>query len=128
MWLNSGKKWKLTIHMKPKAKGRPRFGKGYTYTPSATRLAEKELKVKIAANDPPKFTKAVAMNIVFTFKRPKSVNRIYPTVRPDLDNLVKLVTDSGNGLIYKDDCQIIQITTSKQYGKIDSISIVAFEI
>lgn len=40
---------------------------------------------------------------------------IYPTARPDLDNLAKSILDACNGVIYKDDAQIVDLITHKRY-------------
>jgi Holliday junction resolvase RusA-like endonuclease len=38
------------------------------------------------------------------------------TGRPDIDNLLKFVMDALNGVFYKDDSQICQVFTLKQYN------------
>lgn len=43
------------------------------------------------------------------------------TKKPDVDNLFKGVTDSLNGVIYKDDSQIVKATMYKEYSDKDSI-------
>jgi Holliday junction resolvase RusA-like endonuclease len=35
--------------------------------------------------------------------------------RPDLDNLIKFVKDCANGVLWKDDSQIISLNASKAY-------------
>jgi|GEM_PF-849111 len=35
--------------------------------------------------------------------------------KPDLDNLVKFVLDCGNGILFNDDCQIVQLSAKKLY-------------
>ena len=37
------------------------------------------------------------------------------TKKPDLDNLIKFVKDCANGILWKDDSQVIAITASKAY-------------
>ena len=37
-------------------------------------------------------------------------------VKPDVDNHIKLVMDSCNGIVYEDDKQVVEITGSKRYG------------
>ena len=41
---------------------------------------------------------------------------IHPISRPDIDNFAKAIMDGLNGLVYKDDSQIVKLTTRKQYG------------
>ena len=38
--------------------------------------------------------------------------------RPDLDNLIKFVLDVCNGLLFKDDAQVVKITAAKTWSKI----------
>lgn len=79
--------------------------------------------------DPPMFTGAVAVNIICYFVRPKSAKkRLYPSVRPDLDNFVKTIFDSMNGLVIQDDSQVVQMCCSKNYGADDAISIQVFSL
>lgn len=59
---------------------------------------------------------AIAVTIVFTIRKPKSVKRDYPTVKPDVDNLGKALLDALNEIAYDDDSQIIEINASKKYG------------
>lgn len=66
------------------------------------------------------------MTCIFAFDRPKSHLRkngalakgapLEKTSKPDLDNLAKFVKDALNGVAYKDDSQIINLTVSKIYG------------
>lgn len=106
----------------PVAKGRPRFGKGRTYTPKKTKDFEttiKEMARNQYRNGPMKG--ALSVVVVFFIKRPKTVTREYPTVKPDLDNLEKSLFDALNGIAYEDDCQIIELNASKKYGPIGGI-------
>jgi Holliday junction resolvase RusA-like endonuclease len=42
--------------------------------------------------------------------------RIRPITKPDTDNYVKLILDSMNGLFWRDDAQVVEITASKHYS------------
>ena len=59
----------------------------------------------------------VRVELVFYMRKPASAKRIWPTVTPDLDKLVRAVFDgmTRNGLII-DDAQIVQLTAQKQYA------------
>lgn len=107
-----------TIQLVPVAKGRPRFGKGFTYTPAKTRKAEEALKTILRGlmrgRQPSR--EALALEVSFFLMRPKSVKREHPSVRPDLDNYLKALMDAGNGIVWEDDCQIVEIRAAKKYG------------
>jgi len=40
-----------------------------------------------------------------------------PTKKPDIDNVVKAVCDSINGVVYVDDTQIVDLHATKVYGE-----------
>lgn len=41
---------------------------------------------------------------------------LYPTVKPDKDNIEKAVKDALNGVVWKDDCQVVFGSQMKRYG------------
>ena len=117
---------KIHIDMDPIPKGRPRMTRnGHTYTPKKTRDAEAHLKEMIAfhMDGIAPVEGPVSVNIVFTFKQPKSNKTAVHTQRPDLDNCFKLVTDAMNGIVYKDDSQIVWFAGVKMWGDSGGIDI-----
>ncbi len=82
----------------------------------------------IALKEPNMMEGALGLNLVLTFTKPKTSKRKYPSVRPDLDNYCKMICDSANGILYKDDAQICQINIMKCYGETDSIKLVIFQL
>jgi Holliday junction resolvase RusA-like endonuclease len=46
-----------------------------------------------------------------------AAGEILPVVKPDLDNVAKLILDALNGVAWHDDNQIARLTISKVYGK-----------
>ena len=44
------------------------------------------------------------------------LSRIYPTVKPDDDNIAKIVLDACNGIVYLDDKQAVDLIVRKRYG------------
>ena len=56
-------------------------------------------------------------------------NEIRPTVKPDVDNVVKSVLDALNKLIYKDDSQVTDLLVHKYYSEEEKLvlNITAFE-
>lgn len=55
--------------------------------------------------------------IDFYLERPKTVKRLFPSVKPDLDKLVRAVFDGvTDGHAWHDDSQVISVYASKVYG------------
>lgn len=57
-----------------------------------------------------------------------TLGEILPTVKPDFDNLQKLVADALNGIIYKDDCQIVTAFIFKEYSRAPATHIEVLEV
>ena len=120
----------FTIHGEAKGKGRPRFTKqGRTYTPEATANYENFVKIEyINQCKEDRFEKGVelAMEITAYFGIPESKPKkqkqlmrdgvIRPTKKPDMDNIIKIIADSLNGIAYYDDSQIVDTTIRKFYS------------
>ena len=62
-------------------------------------------------------TSAVKVELDFVMNRPKSTKRVFPSVKPDLDKLIRAVLDGLTGVAYEDDSQVILIQSSKTYGE-----------
>lgn len=129
------------VDMKPVGKGRPRFTRsGHAYTPPATTEAEE--KIRLAYRN--KYGKVcydkdepIRLIVVAYFPIPKAMSRkdtemalrgmIYPTKKPDGDNILKLVADALNGVAYYDDSQIIDMHIDKLYAAQPRIHIILEE-
>ena len=118
------------IDGEPVAKGRPRFvvrGKFVqTYTPAKTKGAEKaiiaQLKKqykKAPLNGPCNVTMRFAFSIPKSYSKKKREEiekaNMAHTIKPDCDNICKLVSDAMNGLIYEDDCLVNELHIYKSY-------------
>lgn len=55
-------------------------------------------------------------------------NKIYPTIKPDTDNIAKSILDSLNGIAYKDDKQVTRLTVEKRYDEQPSVSVWISEV
>jgi Holliday junction resolvase RusA-like endonuclease len=44
-----------------------------------------------------------------------ATKRIYPGKKPDLDNLLKLLKDACNGIVWMDDSQVVIMIAKKVY-------------
>ena len=114
----------------PRGKGRPRFNRaqGRAYSDGRTVNAEGVVKVisMDAMGDTPPFEEAVRVELRAVVPVPGSWSKkkqaaaltgeLMPTARPDLDNVVKLILDSIQPRVIKDDKQVIAIAASKEYG------------
>lgn len=119
----------IILNMRAIGKGRPRMSKkGHVYTPKETRDAEAHIKNEIIEAKPPKFLGPVFVAIRVGLIRSVGNTDDMPTIKPDLDNAAKIVLDSMNGVVYKDDAQICSLTCEKFYDDADSISITVGEI
>jgi Holliday junction resolvase RusA-like endonuclease len=132
----------ITIHMRPVAKARPRFGNGRCYTDPKTAAAEHAIAWAVKAQMQKQgisiIDKPVSMYLEFGFALPKNLskhekelmqnNQLHHIKKPDLDNVVKLVADSLNGVAYTDDRLIVHIDAYKVYGETDYITIKIEEI
>lgn len=120
---------------KPQGKARARVTKWGTYTPEKTLLYENLIKqCYIHKHKNLKFDMALRMTIITFFDIPKSTskknkeamlnNEIFPTKKPDADNIAKVVCDALNGIAYNDDTQIVELKITKLYDVDPRVEIV----
>lgn len=119
---------------KPQGKARARtfynhrLGRSQSVTPTNTVLYENYIKECYKATESSEFwfdKEPLAMKIVALFEIPKSFTKkqradienglLYPTKKPDADNIAKVVCDALNDVAYKDDTQIIDLHILKFY-------------
>ena len=132
----------FTIYGKAVAKARPRVTKsGYAYTPKTTKEFEakvKEAYLKYCGDSMFPESTPLAICIEFQFAPPKSWSQvkrkkakereIFPTCRPDVDNLCKSIGDALNGVAYHDDSQIVAMTARKIYAREDKTKVVIWSL
>lgn len=118
-------------------KGRPRLNSytGSVYTPTRTKdyetLVEQYFLLKYPKFKP--FEGRVQVEISAFFEIPKSTkkadkelmleNKINPTKKPDIDNIVKIILDAMNGIAFKDDTQITKLNIEKSYAMQESVKV-----
>lgn len=119
---------KFTIPGRVGGKGRPRAvvinGNARILTPAKTRSTEAMVR-EFAANamaGGPLLEGALQMFLVIWLERPKSWSRRkvaespFPTGKPDLDNVVKLIGDALNGIVWHDDSQIVDLHVARRFS------------
>jgi len=57
----------------------------------------------------------------------KSIARIYPIIKPDADNILKIVADALSGLAFVDDKQIISVYAEKKYSLKPCVEVILAE-
>ena len=50
-------------------------------------------------------------------------NKISPTKKPDIDNIIKIVLDALNKMAFRDDSQVTKIEVEKIYGPVEKIKV-----
>jgi Holliday junction resolvase RusA-like endonuclease len=123
----------------PVGKQRARYAKRgnfvQTYTPDKTRNYEsliKEAAIEAMGSSEPLET-PVTLYLYIRAPIPKSLpkKRIEaclnglekPIKKPDASNVLKSVEDAMNGVVYKDDSQIVNIHVSKVYSTVPGVDI-----
>ena len=114
--------FEFIIPLDPAPKQRPRKGKyGSFYTPKKTTDFEnaykRHIRMAMANNLVKRLDGPVKLWVEFHIKRGKTVKRQFPVVVPDIDNLQKLLLDSMNRVLFKDDAQVIELNSKKLYAK-----------
>ena len=118
----------VVVEERIQGKQRPRFNTktGRTYTPGQTKTYENHIKAAYIEQCGINFGKSpVRVRIEVYYSIPKSCTKKrlqdiregkdYPCKKPDCDNVVKVVLDSLNGIAYKDDAQVIELTVIKRW-------------
>ena len=117
----------FTVVGKVRGKARPRFARatGRAYTTKDDKIYEQ--MVREAYNGSESFldtSNPLRAEIDVYHKVPKSYSKKRrlqcltggrPTSKPDLDNIAKVILDSNNGILYKDDSQISELLVRKFY-------------
>lgn len=131
----------FTVDGKPFGKERPRpnrTGHG-VYTPERTKMYE----YKVAQNAKKAFLEeplesnirvsikayfGVAKSDSKAKKQAKLAGEIQPARTPDADNIAKAILDGMNGVVYKDDKQVIELKVTKQYAEEPRVDVSVEEI
>lgn len=107
----------------------PRLGKHQSVTPGNTVLYENLIKTcYLRAHEGESYPEGAALQVIIYayYEIPKSMSKkdrlavmdgkLFPTKKPDADNIGKVVCDALNGLAYHDDKQIVDLHVMKRYA------------
>ena len=127
----------------PKGKQRPKVtvqgNYAHAYTPKETVNYENYVKLMYQMCRDRKFLEgAIGAVIRAIFPIPKSTSKknmelmregkIRHTKKIDCDNLAKIILDSLNGIAYKDDAQVCELSVCKYYGDEPRVEVRLYEI
>ena len=129
----------FTIPGKPQGKARPRVRRdGHAYTPEQTAQYEKIVRWYWHRSGAIKLNGAIRAVILARYPVPKRDSKkmqdakicgeIPCTIKPDWDNIAKIVLDALNGLAYDDDSQVTELEVHKFYGDIGDVFVRLEEI
>ena len=110
----------FTVYGKVQGKGRPRFGRGHTYTPQKTVDYENLIRKSFLTSIRKKHLAEVGIKIEIYCKKLIS--------KPDIDNVCKGILDSLNGLAYNDDSQVIKLEVEKFISYEEKLIIRTYDI
>jgi Holliday junction resolvase RusA-like endonuclease len=134
----------FTIPGQPVAKGRPKFARRgahvVAYTPQKT--ASYENLVKLAATTamagraptdrPVRLAVSLALQVPASWSNKRRALAIAGTIRatkkPDADNVLKGIKDGCNGIVWRDDAQVVEIQLRKDYAETPGAVVMVREI
>lgn len=132
----------FSVPGRPKGKARPRHDQhGHVYTPKETVDYQGQVaaeywkavnKAGITLNDAMKLAYIeLEIDAVFpvavTDSKPtqlkKLSHRLKPKIKPDADNIAKIIMDGLNQFAYRDDEQVVRVSVTKEYGQFPGVDV-----
>lgn len=127
----------------PIGKGRPKFARRgnfvSTYTPTKTRdyeeLIRDAAKIAMGSTEPIETPVVACIYIIVpipaSYSKKRSVACLdgseRPCKKPDIDNIIKAYLDAMNGIVYKDDTQVVSLHATKVYGTVGMVEVMVQE-
>lgn len=120
-------------------KGRPRVttigGQARMFTPKKT--ANYETLIAMAAQQamqgrelipgPVLVEMKIIVSVAQSWSKKKTaaalVGDVMPTKKPDADNVLKAICDGINGIVFKDDVQVVNVSMSKRFGEKPGVTV-----
>lgn len=98
----------VVIDGEPRPMSRPRVTRHSTYTPATARHAKSAVQMYLRAKITVPTRQEVAVEVDFYLGNRRKC---------DIDNLWKLVSDAGNGVVWNDDTQIVEVLMRKRVDR-----------
>lgn len=128
----------------PKGKGRPRFTRAGKFTRVYTdkQTLDYESLIKsfameaMGSTDPLETAVSVFLYVRLAVPQSYSKKRTEaclsglekPCKKPDIDNIAKTYLDAMNGVIFKDDTQVIDLHVKKVYSSMAGVNVMVMEV
>lgn len=122
----------ISLAGEPQGKGRARaFRRGNFighYTPEKTRSYEGMIRTaamqamgnRLPLDEPIELTLRAVFSVPRSWSKKKQTaaftRAIWPSKKPDYDNILKAWSDAMNGVVYRDDALIVRVSFEKRYG------------
>jgi|TARA_R100001530_G_scaffold33009_1_gene25942 Holliday junction resolvase RusA-like endonuclease len=117
-------KYSQRFNINPVPASRPRVSRWSTYYPKKYTKFKKDMEALTSELETTPSEKLVSVELEFRIMMPKSfskkkrqgLNNTYCSNNSDIDNYIKAILDSLNGVFYIDDKQVVEIFARKIYG------------
>jgi len=117
-------KYSQRFNINPVPASRPRVSRWSTYYPKKYTKFKKDMEALTSEIEITPSEKLVSVELEFRIMMPKSfskkkrqgLNNTYCSNNSDIDNYIKAILDSLNGVFYIDDKQVVEIFARKIYG------------
>lgn len=123
----------------PIGKGRPKIGRvgGHARMFTPTKTANYESLIAIFAHEamqgrdlltgPVLMELRIVVPIAASWSKKKTAEalagEVMPTKKPDADNVLKAICDGINGIVFKDDVQVVNVSMSKRFGETPGVTV-----
>ncbi|MHB9798460.1 RusA family crossover junction endodeoxyribonuclease [Pseudomonas sp. MT3] len=129
----------FTVPGEPVGKGRPRLSTrhGFTRMHSSDKTINYEGLIAHAGHQamlgraliegPVLVELDIALSIPQSMSKKRKAQalagQLYPTKKPDADNVIKAIFDGLNGVVWKDDVQVVKAMVGKRYGETPGVRV-----
>lgn len=114
---------RFEVQGKVVGKARPRFAGGHTYTPTSTRTYERKILRKFREAGGEKMSGPLHVDFEAVYGVQKSVSKRererklrgdeITLMKPDIDNVEKILLDALNKAAYEDDAEVVSVRAIK---------------